>query len=283
MGDRTHAAAHTLSVLVAAALVGCAADPGVEAPALRSPMAPRRARVAPPPLTLPLRVAAMPEHADVMPVVGLVAANDPLITKALADGVRLAFAEARARGGPTLSLLVGEHETRWGSGAAAAVRMALDDGAVAVIAPPERRRAHEIAQFGTRAGVPVISTSPFRTVTQAGSTWVISVVPVDCVVDASVADTTAPEPGLDATTTRAFADAFRAAYDRAPEGWNAVGYDAGRALVVGVQRHGLRRRGLTLALAAGEAFAGAWGSVWIAPSGARGDVAAPDRTSRRSP
>ena len=78
------------------------------------------------------------------------------------------------------------------------------EDAVAVIAPPERRRAHEIAQFGTRAGVPVVSTSPAESVTQAGSTWVVSVV----------------------------------AADRPPADWSTAGYDAGRALVVAVRKFG---------------------------------------------
>jgi len=226
-------------LLMAIVLVGCAAEPGVQAPPPRSPVQQRRVHVEP---ERPLRtarsrrVSSRRAHSAVAPLVGLVASDDPDVTEALAAGARLAFAEARADHGPDLSLLVGEHEDRWGSGAASAVRMALDEGAVAVIAPPERRRAHEIAQFGTRAGVPIVSTSPAPTVTQAGSTWVISVV-----------DTAG---GV-------------------PDDWSVVGYDAGRALVEAVRRHGLHRQGLTSALAGGKPFAGASGAVWIETSGAR--------------
>jgi ABC-type branched-subunit amino acid transport system substrate-binding protein len=167
-----------------------------------------------------------------------VASDDPAVTVALATGARRAFAEARAASGPALELLVGERESHWASAAAAAVRMAMDEGAVAVIAPPERRRAHEIAQFGTRAGVPVISTSSAASVTQAGSTWVVSVA----------------ESGAEGA---------------ARGDWESVGYDAGRAVVEAVRRNGLRRRGLTAALAGARPFAGADGPIAIAANGAR--------------
>jgi len=244
-------------------LAGCAADPGIEAPAPRSPVAPSRGSAERP--RPPRTAGAARSYSDVAPLVGLVASDDPTVTAALADGVRLAFAEARAADGPALSLLVGEHETQWASGAASAVRMAVDQGAVAVIAPPERRRAHEIAQFGTRAGVPVVSTSPAASVTQAGSTWVVSVVRAT----ASSIDSPPTAPALDARASEPFATRFRATHGRPPDGWNAAGYDAGRALVEAVRRHGLRRDGLTSALSAGEPFAGASGAVRIDATGAR--------------
>jgi hypothetical protein len=241
-----------LAALLASVVIcgaGCAAEPGVEAPPARSPLQPRHAAVQREPSVghPPVR-----EERSTHPLIGLVASDDPVITAALASGARLALAESRSSGGPDLQLLVGERESHWASAAGAAVRMAMDEGAIAVIAPPERRRAHAIAQFGTRAGVPIVSTSPASSVTQAGSTWVVSVV--------------SASPSAARLT-----DSSRSAPDCAPDRWRAAGYDAGRAVVEAVRRNGMRREGLTKSLAGGEPFAGATGSIVIEMSGARRD------------
>ena len=146
----------------------------VDAPVDIAPTIPLQRRVgrngAPPP-TLPAAQSTQAQS------IGLVASDDDEITAALARGAQRAIDEARDAGGQVVTLRVSEREARWGAAAEAAVRLALDEGAMAIITPPERNRAHAIAQFGTRAQVPIVSTSPAPTVMQAGSKWVTSVVP----------------------------------------------------------------------------------------------------------
>ncbi len=170
------------------------------------------------PATTPEAPALRPTNqGDVQPLIGLVASDDDAVTAALAGGARRALAESRAAGGPNVRLRVAQRESRWGAAAEAAVRLALDEGAVAIIAPPERRRAHPVAQFGTRAGVPIVSTSPAPSVMQAGSKWVTSVV---APINGLLRDPSAL-PALD---------------------WDRAGYDAARAVLAAIAENGLRRR-----------------------------------------
>ncbi len=188
--------------------------PDVAAPARPAP------RRAPPP-----RETAWTRDRDVRPCLGLVPSDDAAVTASLAAGARLALDAARAQGGPDLTLAVAPHESRWDAAASAAVRLAFDDGAVAVIAPPERRRAHVIAQMGTRAGIPVISTSPARSVTSTGSGWVVGVVPQRD----GVGDALPDAPPVDTAARADVVAAYRAAYGHDPDGWAVAGWDAARA------------------------------------------------------
>ena len=175
------------------------------------------------------------------PVVTLIPSDDETITRGLTDGIRLAFDESRAAGGPDLALHVAARATSWGSLAESAVREVIDADAVAFVAPPERRHAHLLAQLATRAKVPMLSTSPWRSVTAAGSTWVAAVVPTgDPGRDAAPLP-----PAFDAAAAASheFVEAFRAAAHRDPGPWDAVGYEAGRRAVAAVLRNGLHRDG----------------------------------------
>jgi hypothetical protein len=148
---------------------------------------------------------------DVRPVVGLVPSEDPAITKAIADGARRVFDEARRDGGPELTLVVGAGAGKWDGAGAETVRFACDERVVALIGPPERTLAHPAAQAATRCRVPLFSTSPAASVGAAGSRWVFAVVTSD---------------GR-ATLTAAEAE--------------AAGRDAAHAVVGAVRRAGLSR------------------------------------------
>lgn len=151
-------------------------------------------------------------------VVGLVPAEDPAVTAALADGARLAFEESAAAGGARPSLVIGAGPPRWSSVASTAVELACARGAAVLIAPPERMAAHAVAQVGTRAQVPVLAIHATPSVTATGSTWV-----------RAVAATTAFDPR--APEAVPFRNAFRQRYGRDPGVWEAAGYDAGRMAV----------------------------------------------------
>lgn len=195
------------------------------------------------------------------PRVVLVPSADPAITAALAAGLRLAFDEPGAEGAPALDLVVVDATGAWDSVADGAVREALDGDAVALVAPPERRTAHLLVQFGTKVRLPVFSTSPARSVVGAGSPWVVGVVPFAESVAAS--DGPPPPPAFDAASpaARRFTAAFRRVHGRDPGPWHAAGYDAGRCVVEAVRRNGLHRAGLLGALVHGEAVQGAAGDV----------------------
>lgn len=208
------------------------------------------------------------------PLVALVPSDDAAITAALAAGLRLAFAEARAAGGPDLALQVSTTTAAWGSAVEGAVRDAVDTGAIALVAPPERRHAHLLVQLGTRVHLPVVSTSPARSVVGAGSSWVVAVVPTL----PGVGDGAPVPPAFDRGT--AFAAAIRAAEKRDAGAWDAAGYDAGRAIVEAVRRNGLHRRGLLGALVHGEAVRGASGEIAFDACGGRRGAASAAADSR---
>jgi hypothetical protein len=202
MADRT--APWVVLVLALAACTG--GDPEVPREDARA------TQVAPAQQTKTAPASTATPAEGVRPVIGLVASEDASITAALAAGARRALDDAR-RDGVDLELRVAEPESQWAAAAETAVTMALDEGAVAIIAPPERERAHAIAQMGTRARVPIVSTSPWATVMQAGSTWVTSV------VEPQDAPNVAPS-----------------------DDWESAGYDAAHAVVEVVRTHGLTRR-----------------------------------------
>jgi ABC-type branched-subunit amino acid transport system substrate-binding protein len=120
--------------------------------------------------------------------VGLVPSEDAAITRAIADGARRAFDDARKAGGPALTLVVGADAGRWDGAGAETVRLACDERVVALIGPPERTLAHPAAQAATRCRVPLLSTSPAASVAAAGSRWVFAVVKADARVTLTAAE-----------------------------------------------------------------------------------------------
>jgi ABC-type branched-subunit amino acid transport system substrate-binding protein len=207
-------------------------------------------------------------------VVGLVPSEDPAITTALAQGIRLAFEETERS--PSVELVVGRNAGQWSTAASTAVDLVFEKGAIALVSPPERRTAHLLAQVGSRSHVPVISTSPAASVTQAGSVWVWSVAerrePVGDEADAGVE----PPYTLDAADpdARSFVEAFRKRHARAPGAWSAVGYDAGRVLVEALAGGESDRETVNERLASGRAVRGATGTIRFDARGNRRPAAA---------
>ncbi len=181
----------TRSAAIAAIALLAACAP-TEPPAVTDSQPPRSART--------VRTVAPPApRRESGPFVGLIPSDNVDVTAALTEGVTAALADARATGGPVLALRVAARDTHWGSAARSAIRLGASEGAVALITPPERRRAHEISQLGTRLGILVVSTSGAPSVTSTGSRWTI---------------------GVEA-----------AAPDASPSAWRATGYEAGRRVL----------------------------------------------------
>jgi hypothetical protein len=198
-------------------------------------------------------LAAAPA-APAAPVIGLVAAAEPEITASLAAGARLALAvwERRA-GGARLELLVAEAAPAWSAVSGPAVELAFDRRVVALVTPPERRTAHLLAQLGTRAHLPIVSTAAAPSVTATGSFWVVSVAREE----------------IRSPVTEAFRRAFRAAEGREPDGWAALGYDAAAAVAAAVHRAGLDRRAVVDFWRGAGAIRGACGPFGFDAAGRR--------------
>ena len=103
-------------------------------------------------------------------VIGLVPSGDPAVTAALADGARHALALA-GRAAPRLE--IAGTPGAWSSSSSAAVELACAPGTLALIAPPDRRIAHAVAQVATRVQLPVLTTSAATSVAATGSYWVL--------------------------------------------------------------------------------------------------------------
>ncbi len=157
------------------------------------------------------------------PSVGLIAAETPEISASMAAGARLALSNWGNRSGVHLTLRVTDPPKAWSSASGPAVDMAFEAGVLALLTPPDRSTAHLLAQLGTRAQVPVVSSAQAPTVTGAGSYWVVSVAP-----------SSAP--------SEEFVRLFRSAEGRDPDRWAILGYDAAAAVAEAVARVGLDRR-----------------------------------------
>lgn len=196
-------------------------------------------------------------------VVGLVPAESAEVTASLAAGARLAFEQARARGGPAVELVVGQSAGTWATASAAIVELAHRRRALALITPPDRATAHLMAQIGTRSQIPVIATSCAASVTATGSWWVVSV------VEPCTAAAATPPRAPSLAGAEGFAAAFRDRFGSEPDGWALAGYDAAAVVGEAMRRGGGDRRRLAAVL--GQAFAapGAAGPIRFTERGAR--------------
>jgi hypothetical protein len=184
-------------------------------------------------------------------VVGLVPSPRADVTRAVADGLRLALDEAREAGGADLALAIGPGGSAWSTAAGTAADLSTLPGVVALVTPPERRLAHPVAQLGTRAQVPVVSTSSAASVLATGSTWVVGVVPtLPAAPGASGGEDDPPSFDPTAPAARSFVTAYQARHGVEPAAWAAVGYEAGRRLALASGRAGRRGAELAAALAA---------------------------------
>jgi hypothetical protein len=118
---------------------------------------------------------------------------------------------------------------RWGSQAEEAVRLAVDGGALALVAPPDRRHAHLLAQLATKVKLPMLSTARDPRVAGAGSTWVLPVAEPMPLAQARTIDGLPPPPSFDPPE---------------PRPWERVGRDAGRRIAAAVRDRGLARASL---------------------------------------
>lgn len=198
----------------------------------------------------PVLGAAPP--APAAPIVGLMAAIEPEVTASLAAGARLALATCERRTGTRLELTVADPPRNWAAASGPAVEMAFDTGVIALLTPPDRQTAHLLAQLGTRAHLPVVSTAEASSVTATGSFWVVSV------------GTSERGP-----MSEAFERAFRAAEGRDPDRWAALGYDAASAVAEAVHRVGLDRSAVVDAWRSGLTIDGASGAFEFDASGRR--------------
>ena len=117
-----------------------------------------------------------PEERDASPrvvvaTVAYIPGGDAVVDAAVVRGLRRAFAEG-PRERVLVALEIGRKPRAWSNAAPEAVRLAFERNARVLIAPPDRRVAHLMAQVATRVQVPLISTSEARSVGATGSHWV---------------------------------------------------------------------------------------------------------------
>ncbi|MBL9086923.1 MAG: hypothetical protein JNM10_07245 [Planctomycetia bacterium] len=106
--------------------------------------------------------------------VGVVAPADADVARELADGATLACEEATRAGRVAPRVVVRAVAAAWGSAGSVTVALAREDRADVVVAPPDAATAHEVVQLASKVGVPVLSTSPARSVAGTGSPWCVT-------------------------------------------------------------------------------------------------------------
>jgi ABC-type branched-subunit amino acid transport system substrate-binding protein len=95
----------------------------------------------------------------------------------LRDGAQLAVQQANKTEGAHISLVVRGRVGQWGADAVEAGRMALDDGAAALIAPPDGSATHLALQVSGRTAVPIATLCGDSSVGATGVPWVLRLVP----------------------------------------------------------------------------------------------------------
>lgn len=110
-------------------------------------------------------------------VVGFLLPPDQPSAESLRDGALLGVDLANRCQGARARLVVRGRAGAWGSDAVEAARMVSDDGAAALIAPPDGAASHLILQVSGRTRVPVASLCPDSSIGAAGVPWVARMVP----------------------------------------------------------------------------------------------------------
>lgn len=110
-------------------------------------------------------------------VLGLLLPPDEPRAASIRRGAETAVAEANAKPGPTISLAVRGKRGPWGSDASEAALLVMDDGAQALIAPPDGAAAHLVLQVSGRTAVPVAMLCTDTSVTTASLPWAVRVAP----------------------------------------------------------------------------------------------------------
>ena len=110
-------------------------------------------------------------------VIGLLVPPEEPGAASLRDGATFGVELANQSPGPHFSLIIRGRTGQWGADGVEAARMATDDGALGLIAPPDGAATHLVLQVSGRTGVPVITLSADSSVSQTGVPWMARIVP----------------------------------------------------------------------------------------------------------
>jgi branched-chain amino acid transport system substrate-binding protein len=110
-------------------------------------------------------------------VIGLLLPPEEAQAASIREGVSLAVAQANQAATGQVQLVVRGRVGQWGADAVEAARMATDDGALGLIAPPDGAASHLSLQIAGRTATPVISLCADSSVSQTGVPWMVRVVP----------------------------------------------------------------------------------------------------------
>jgi ABC-type branched-subunit amino acid transport system substrate-binding protein len=110
-------------------------------------------------------------------VIGLLVPPEEPGAASLRDGATLGVELANQSPGPHVILVIRGRTGQWGADGVEAARMATDDGALGLIAPPDGAATHLVLQVSGRTAVPVITLSADSSVSQTGVPWMARIVP----------------------------------------------------------------------------------------------------------
>jgi len=110
-------------------------------------------------------------------VIGLLIPPEEPLGPSVRDGAQLAVDQANKTPGKSVRLFVRGRVGQWGADAEEAARMVLDDGATALIAPPDGAASHLVLQVSGRTAVPVVDLCADSSVSRTGVPWFARVVP----------------------------------------------------------------------------------------------------------
>ncbi len=130
-------------------------------------------------LLLAIAAALWPARAATGPtnvVIGLLLPPEEAEVASLRAGALLAVEQAN-KTASNASLVIRGRVGQWGADGEEAARMVLDDGAQALIAPPNGAATHLALQVAGRTAVPVISLCADSSVSRTGVPWMVRIVP----------------------------------------------------------------------------------------------------------
>ena len=110
-------------------------------------------------------------------VIGLLVPPEEPAAASLRDGATLGVELANQSPEPQVRLIIRGRTGQWGADGVEAARMATDDGALGLIAPPDGAATHLVLQVSGRTAVPVITLSADSSVSQTGVPWMARIVP----------------------------------------------------------------------------------------------------------
>jgi ABC-type branched-subunit amino acid transport system substrate-binding protein len=114
------------------------------------------------------------EPAD--PAIGLLLPPEEPESASLREGATLGVELANKALGVRYRLIIRGRTGPWGADGVEAARMATDDGALGLIAPPDGAASHLVLQVSGRTGVPVVSLCADSSVSRTGVPWAVRMV-----------------------------------------------------------------------------------------------------------